>query len=388
MRRQASASNVSVVEMTLPLRLRRPRPSIPGDAALAALLLVLAEIDAAVGGGWRGPRVFNALLIGLAAVALAWRRSRPLAALAVAAAVTVLQAVTYGSSDAATGFFIVVVAVYSAAAHARSVTAAVALTLAGTAAHDLGDPRIKTFGDAIYDSTMLGLVLLVGLAMRARQQRTRTLEADQEAREHAAVEEERRRIARELHDIVSHSLGVLVLQAGAAERVLDRDPERARAVLQSIRETGQDAIREMGTLLALVRGEAQLSRTPQPSLADVEQLVEAMRGAGVSAALTVEGEPRELPPALELSAYRIVQEGLTNAGKHARAATVRAVVRYLDDAVEVEVADDGSGSSAAAGARRGLAGIGERVSIFGGRFEAGPSAEGGWRVRAVLPTTR
>ena len=376
------------MELTVPLEIRRLARSRLADVALAALLLVVAEIDVAVGSGWHGPRAFNGLLVGCIAVALVWRRSRPLAVLAVAVVATLLQAVTYGSADSATDFFVIVVAVYSAAAHAPRAAAAVALTVAGVAAHDLGDPRIKTFGDAVYDSTMLGLVVLVGLAMRARQARTQTLESEQEARQLAAVEEERRRIARELHDIVAHSLGVLVLQAGAAERVLDHDPEQTRAVLKSIRANGQEAIGEMSTLLALVRGEGERSREPQPRLADLERLVETMREAGLRVQLGVEGERRELPAALELSAYRIIQEGLTNAAKHAGGAEVRAVVRYGDDSVEVEVADNGRGTRAAGGSRRGLAGVGERVSIFGGRFEAGPRAEGGWLVRATLPLAR
>jgi signal transduction histidine kinase len=374
------------VELALPQPLARSARL--GDAALALVLLVVAEIDVAVGSGWRGPKPFDGLLVACVAIALLWRRSRPLAVLGVAVVVTVLQAATYGSAQSATSFFVIVVAVYSAAAHARYVAAALALTAVGVAAHDLGDPQIKTFADAVYDSTMLGLVVLVGLAMRARQAKTRTVEAAQEARERAAVEEERRRIARELHDIISHSLGVLVLQAGAAERVLDRDPEQAKTTLRSIRATGHEAIGEMATLLALVRGDGQPSREPQPTLTDLDRLVETMRAAGLSIELLVEGEPRELPAAVELSAYRIVQEALTNAAKHARGANVRALVRYSDETVEVEVSDDGSGQSRAVGSRRGLAGIGERVAIFGGRFHAGPGPDGGWSVRAALPVSR
>ena len=374
--------------MNLSLADRRLGELPAADVALAAVLAVLAEIDVFVGSGWRGPRAFDAVVAAAIAGALAWRRTRPLPALATVVAGFVLQAVTYGSSDAPTGFFIVVVAVYSAVAHARNAWAAVALTAVGTAAHDLGDPRIRSFGDAVYNSTMLGLVVLVGLAMRARQARTRTLEAEQDARETAAVEEERRRIARELHDIVSHSLGVLVLQAGAAEQVVERDAAQARAILASIRATGQEAIGQMGTLLALARGEAEASREPQPSLADVERLAATMSEAGLAVRVRVEGERRELPAALELSAFRIVQEALTNALKHAGCDEASVLVRYGRDEVEVAIADDGSGAANGRGSRRGLAGIGERVSIFGGRFEAGPRPEGGWAVRAVLPVPR
>jgi signal transduction histidine kinase len=227
--------------------------------------------------------------------------------------------------------------------------------------------------------------------MRARtyalEQHAETLEREQEQRATAAVEEERRRIARELHDIISHSLGVLVLQAGAAEQVLERDPERAREVRRSSRATGQEAIGEMGTLLGLIRGEAVASREPQPSLADLDRLVAKMREAGLDVGLEIQGERRALPAALELSAFRIVQEGLTNALKHAGPAHARVLLRYGDDELEVEVADDGSGNGNGRGNRRGLAGIGERVAVFGGRLDAGPRPDGGWTLRAGFPLT-
>jgi signal transduction histidine kinase len=221
--------------------------------------------------------------------------------------------------------------------------------------------------------------------MRARQARTATVERQRDEVGAAAAEDERRRIARELHDIISHSLGVLVLQAGAAEQVLERDPDRAREVLRSIRATGQQAIGEMGTMLAVVRGEAEPSRQPQPTLADVEALVATTRETGLSVDLQIEGTPCELSAALELSAFRIVQEALTNALRHAGQAHVKATVRYAERDLEIEVADDGAGSANGPGTRRGLAGIGERVAVFGGQFEAGPRPEGGWTVRAVLP---
>jgi signal transduction histidine kinase len=158
--------------------------------------------------------------------------------------------------------------------------------------------------------------------------------------------------------------------------------------LRSIRATGQDAIAQMGTLLSLVRSEAEPSRQPQPSLADLEQLVVRTREAGLRVDLDVEGRRTELPAALELSACRIVQEALTNALKHAGDAQTHVLIRYAPNALEVEVTDDGGGAVNGGGARRGLAGIGERVAVFGGRFEAGPRPGGGWTVRADLPIAR
>jgi len=240
---------------------------------------------------------------------------------------------------------------------------------------------------------MIGLALAVGFAMRTRQVRTNALEEradaleqEQEQRAAAAAAEERQRIARELHDVISHSLGVMVLQAGAADQVVERDPARAREVLASIRTTGQEAIGEMSTLLGLIRAEAPEPLEPQPSLGDLDRLVARTNEAGLPTRLEVEGERRPLPAALELSAYRIVQEGLTNAMKHAGPAHARVIVRYGQRELSVEVADDGAAAGRnGSGGRRGLAGIAERVAVFGGQLDAGPAAEGGWTLRAAFP---
>lgn len=166
---------------------------------------------------------------------------------------------------------------------------------------------------------------------------------------------------------------------------MERDPVRARQVLESIRATGREAIGEMGTLLGLLDEGPRPVREPQPSLADLEGLVSRMRDAGLDVELAIEGERRALPAALEVSAFRVVQEGPTNALKHAGPARVCAVVRYGADQLEVDVADEGKGSANGSGGRRGLAGLRERVGVFGGRLEAGPQPGGGWKLRATFP---
>ena len=270
-----------------------------------------------------------------------------------------------------------------------------AIALAGVAIATATDPQVDGFGDAIWGSSIAVLTIGAGLAgrsLRARagvlEDRAAALDREEERRAAEAAAQERRRIARELHDIISHGLGVVVLQAGAAERVLDRDPEQAREVLASIRATGQEAIGEMGALLGLLDPAPSAPREPQPSLADLDTLVSRMREAGLDVVLAVEGERRTLPAALELSVFRVVQEALTNALKHAGPAHVRAVVRYGEDALDVDVADDGRASRNGMGGRRGLAGIRERVEVFGGRLEAGRRPEGGWRLRATFPLGR
>ncbi|HKN95212.1 MAG TPA: sensor histidine kinase [Thermoleophilaceae bacterium] len=366
-----------------PLRATRGLPR--GDVVFAVGLAALGVVDVFVG-GWRGPTAVNAVAVPLMALALAWRRRHPLGVLAFVVACFTALSAAFGAPETSTAVFILVAAVFSAAAHGSNPVATVALSVVVAIVETTLDPLIHTFGDAAWSIILVTLTLGAGFGMRAR---TEALERGQELMAAAAAEEERKRIARELHDIISHSLGVLVLQAGAAEQVVERDPERAREVLRSIRATGQEAIGEMGTLFGLIRGEPVATREPQPSLADVSKLVEKMHDAGLDVRLDVEGEARPLPAALELSAFRIVQEGLTNALKHAGPGHASVILRYADEELEIEVADDGSSVNGnGQGSRRGLAGAGERVALFGGRLDAGPRPDGGWTLRAGFPLER
>ncbi len=359
------------------------------------MLGVLAQLDVFFGTAWIGPTWFNSLVMAVAAVGLVWRRTHPVAALTLAVGAIGLPAVIFGASESPTSLFIVLVAVYSAAAHSRSVLPPLVLLLVGVAMHDLNDAQIKSFGDATYDWTIVGLTFLVGLTTRWRQRRLESVERDVEERARtrealvAAVSaEERRRMARELHDIISHSLGIVVLQAGAAQAVLDRDPEQARTAMELVRRTGLEAITEMSRLLGLMRDEPDASRTPPPSLADLPALVARTRDAGLDVELAIEGAPRELPAAVELSAYRIVQEGLTNVLKHAAGTPTRVVLAYTNDELEVLVCNPAAatGSGTPSGGR-GLPGLRERVAVFGGRFDAGLTEGGTWQLHAALPVT-
>jgi signal transduction histidine kinase len=231
------------------------------------------------------------------------------------------------------------------------------------------------------------VMLLVRRVIGDRDRRAQIAERERDVAAREAVVEERARIARELHDVIAHHVSMIVLQAGAERRVLDDSNASTREVLESVEQIGRGALTEMRRLLGMLRGDAHEPLSPQPGLDDVPTLVGQLREAGLPVELKVEGERRELPVGIELSAYRIVQEALTNTLKYA--GTARACVRvgFEPGALELEVADDGDGDAAVTpgGSGHGLMGMSERVALFGGVFEAGPRPEGGYRVRARLP---
>jgi signal transduction histidine kinase len=203
----------------------------------------------------------------------------------------------------------------------------------------------------------------------------------------AAVAEERTRIARELHDIIAHSVTTMVVQAGAAEQVVDDDPEHVRKALATIRDTGTGALAEMRRVVAVLRDIDEPGElSPQPGVDALPDLVEDARSAGLDATLEVRGEVRPLPGGVDLAAYRIVQEALTNVRRHADATAVRVGLDYSADDVRIEVVDDGVGSSDPSGGH-GLVGMRERASLYGGRVEAGAADGAGFVVRAVLPVS-
>jgi signal transduction histidine kinase len=224
---------------------------------------------------------------------------------------------------------------------------------------------------------------------QAAEARAIVAERDREADALRAVVEERTRIARELHDIVGHSVSVMTVQTSGVRRLLRPEQEQEREALLAVETTGREALAEMRRVVGTLRdpgGGPVLA--PQPSLSRVDALVARARETGLPVDLEIEGEPVSLPAGLDLTAYRLVQEGLTNAINHAAAAHAEVHVRYDDAHVEIEVSDDGRGTSSDApsnGGGHGLVGMRERVSIYGGELEAGPRPEGGFRLRARLP---
>jgi signal transduction histidine kinase len=228
-----------------------------------------------------------------------------------------------------------------------------------------------------------------GLYATAIEDRARLLEVERDEKAQRAITAERQRIARELHDIVAHHVSVIVIQAGAGLRALDRRPDQTRIAMEAIDRTGREALLDMRRMVAVL-GDAsgQNALAPMPRLDRLGELVEEVRAAGLPVELSVEGDRRPLDAGIELSAYRIIQEALTNVLKHARGARARVRLRYAPRALEIEVADEGGSGSVDIGDRehegRGLVGMQERTSLYGGRFEAGRTSTG-FRVTASLP---
>ncbi len=211
-------------------------------------------------------------------------------------------------------------------------------------------------------------------------------ETDPVAAADRAVAEERRRIARELHDVVAHSVSVMTVQAGAVRRLLAPEQERERQALEVIEATGREALTEMRRLVGLLREQGSMPEfAPQPSMRTVDVLVGTVREAGLPVEIEVEGDPRELAPGVDLSAYRVIQEALTNALRYAGPAHAWVTVRWKDDELELEIANDGSSEPGRAGGGHGLEGLRERVALVGGTIDSGPRDGGGFVVRAHLP---
>jgi signal transduction histidine kinase len=219
---------------------------------------------------------------------------------------------------------------------------------------------------------------------RARRAEQRVLEAEEEARR--AVDDERGRITRELHDVLAHSVSVMTVQASAVRRLLTPEQEREREALMTVEETGRQALAEMRRLLGIMRTETEPpALAPQPGLGTLPELVEQLRQSGLPVELTVEGTPVKLPAGVDLSAYRIVQEALTNTRKHAGPAHAWVAVRYAGEDVEIEVANDGNSQNSGDGGGHGLVGMRERVALCGGELESGPRPGGGFKISARLP---
>jgi signal transduction histidine kinase len=250
-------------------------------------------------------------------------------------------------------------------------------------------------GDFFFINLVFGVIWIVGFSLGRKfeegdeaKERAIRAEREREERARAAVAEERARIARELHDVVGHSVSVMTVQASGVRRLLRPDQEREREALLVVERTGREALAEMRRMVGVLRRpEEAPALAPQPSLDHLSRLVEQARETGLPVELRIEGEAIQLPAGVDLTAYRLVQEGLTNVVKHAQATRAEVLVDYGDSYVEVTVRDDGKGVGNGDGGGHGLVGMRERVSVYGGEIDAGPQPGGGYRLRAKLPTT-
>jgi signal transduction histidine kinase len=260
----------------------------------------------------------------------------------------------------------------------------VGLLITVAVAKDLGPDA--ELSDVAVPTLILGMPWLAGISVRSRQEREAAVERGRVDQALAAVSEERARIARELHDAVAHSIGIIVLQARGARRTLESDPASALTAIEAIEVTASDALTEMRGFVGLLRDDdAGIDLSPPPSLRHIQTLAARVREAGMPVEVAIEGTPVRLAAGLDASAYRIVQEALTNALAHAGPAKATVVIRYRIDRLELEIGDSGAGSARSAGEGHGLAGMRERVSLHDGRLEMGPRPDGGFIVRATLP---
>ena len=375
---------------------RSPTVQRLGDVLLALGIFLgsLADIlQRPEASGWGGSRPLMLLSAFLISAPLLWRKRYPIVVLAVVLVGGAIDVFSVTPHQAGFEPFVaMVVAYYSVGAHEderRSVIAFVVAAVVGLIPAAILNKTAGSPGAVLVWTFAAWLVGRIIRSWRSRaaalEHANRELEQQRELQAEAAVAVERGRIARELHDVIAHNVSMIVVQAGAAARVLEGAQPHVREALEAIETTGRDTVDEMRRLLGVLReDEDGALLAPQPGLADLERLVANVREAGLPVEVRVEGTAAPLPPALDLTAYRIAQEALTNALKHAGSARAELTLRYGPAAVEIEVRDDGAGNGAGGGTGHGLVGMRERVALWGGRLEAGRAGDG-WRVRAWLP---
>lgn len=367
------------------------------DLAIAVCLTVVLQLELWIGERYQGApafpgdRVPTAVLLLLLTGAVAWRRVRPVEAFAAGMGALTVLSVWQGGAEAGGLFAVLLVSTFSAAAWSRRAWPVVVIAVIAVCAHNLSDPFIRHPGtlqglvDQLFGLFFTAAGLLLGRIVHARGQRA--VVAEQGAA--GLVAAERARLARELHDVVAHSVSLMVVQAKGGAAILAQDPARAAQAFSTIEASGRQALEELRRMLGLLReeGDDAPSRHAQPGLAEVPALVEAIRATGLEVAMSTEGEPGALAPSADLSAYRVVQEALTNVLRHSGARRADVSLRWRPEELEVRVHDDGTGAVRLdlPSGGRGLLGLRERVGLLGGTVHAAPRPDGGFEVRALLP---
>ena len=348
-------------------------------------------------GSSRGPGWLLPLVVPLLTLPLLFRKRFPFAA--PTATVAIGAAIALGAngravSDSIVAFLVVVLAAWLfGQLDRRSSVVGLLLLLAAVVLVNMESGQDDA-SDYVFPAVFFALFWGASVVVKAREARTAEAEArarrlalEHELASGRAVAEERQRIARELHDVIAHSVSVMTVQAGAVRRLLQPEQERERQALETVEATGRQALTEMRRLVGLLREQGTMPEfAPQPSMKTLDVLVGTVREAGLPVELAVEGEPRDLPPGVDLSAYRVVQEALTNALKYAGPARAWVTVRWRERELELEIANDGRSSvTGGDGGGHGLAGMSERVSLYGGSIETGARGGGGFVVTAHLP---
>ena len=371
--------------MSLPLGLTRTDVLPPVALALAGTVEALtADVNRPV-----------AVLTTLAAGILLCGRRRWPVVCSVGACLLVVARTRIGvpEDQVVVSLALILTACFALGRYADLVAGFVGLVVVDLAVHASDGLEVPGAQDVLWVLTLTAGPWLAGRLVAAHERRgeeltrqAHQLVVEQRQLSERLVADERRRLARELHDIIAHSLSVMVVQAGAASDLLRRDPDTAQRALTEIQRAGRSALGETGRLLHLLREDADADTGPQPAAGDLPHLVEVFRAAGLDVRLVIEGSTDGLPAGVDLSIFRIVQEGLTNALKHAPRSPAVVTVRREPDGVDVELRNtEGRGPTTPSSSGRGLVGMRERVEVFGGALNAGPTADGGFRVHARLP---
>jgi signal transduction histidine kinase len=360
--------------------------SVTVDRALAAVATLLTQLAIWLGDDATTNRVAGSVVAMGITAPIAFRRRYPTL---VGIGVPLLGVVDHAIWDAqsvgypiATFLALYALAVWTPWRQFVSGSALLALAAFGSSALTSGS-LVDTVPWVVVTTAVM---LLVRRIVGDRERRAELAERERDVAAREAVLAERSRIARELHDVIAHNVSMMVVQAGAERRLLDSTGGSAREVLEGIERSGRDALVEMRRLVGMLRTDAADALAPQPGLDDLPRLVTQVQAAGLPVELHVDGDRRSIPVGIDLSAYRIVQEALTNCLTHANDAHATVCVRYADDVLELEISDDGDTVDGhESGGGHGLIGIQERAALYGGRFTAGRRPEGGFTVRVLLP---
>jgi signal transduction histidine kinase len=390
--RYSSAATAGSVSAMKGSRLVPP----PLDALIALALVIAAELEAVLE-PVSVPRWVDGLIVLGFTVPLAWRQRAPLIVLAIAIVTVLVYGEVEDAGSHQTLILAVALASFTCGYELSPRRAWIAPAMIAVA--DLFAMLVlgQDSGDFVFVLVIYIGPWVLAQALRARGNRVDelaaradALESEREQREAAAVEAERGRIARELHDVVSHSISVIAVQSQAIRLRLGPEHEREAADLAGVETTARQAMAEMRRLLGVLRSDGErLPLAPNPGLGQLPRLVERVRGSGLAVDVVTKGDPLALPPGVDLAAYRIVQEALTNAIKHARTRRATVGIRYDAGTIALVVTDDGTGPNGNGNGGHGLLGMRERVTIYGGTLETGPGADGrGFRVHAVLPVQR